>query len=45
MDTHTASQQIKNQLEKLVVEVILDVLEKLTAEIAVMRKSASDQKF
>lgn len=44
MDNHQASQQIKNQLEALVLEAILSVLKKLTQEISEMRK-CSDMKF
>jgi hypothetical protein len=45
MDNHNGSQQIKNQIEKLVIEVILAVLEKLTADITAMKKSTSEMKF
>ena len=45
MDNHNGTQQIKNQLEKLVLEAILTVLEKLTADITIMKKSTSEMKF
>jgi hypothetical protein len=45
MDNHNGSQQIKNQLEKFVLEAILTVLEKWTADIITMRKSTSEMKF
>lgn len=45
MDNHNASRQIKNQIEKLVLEAILAALEKLLADIAAMRKSTSEMKF
>lgn len=45
MDNHNGSQQIKNQLEKLVLEAILAVLEKLAADITTMRKTTSEMKF
>ena len=45
MDNRNGSQQIKNQVEKLVIEAILTILEKLTAEIAAMRKSTTEMKF
>ena len=45
MDSHNGSQQIKNQIEKLALEAILAVLEKLTADITAMRKSTSEMKF
>jgi len=44
MDKNT-SQQIKNQLEALILEAILAVLEKLTADITAKRKSTSEMKF
>lgn len=45
MDNQNVTQQIKNQLEKLVLEAILTVLEKLTADITTMKKSTSEMKF
>lgn len=45
MDDNLTSQQIKNQLETLILEAILTVLNKLTADIAAMRKSTSEIKF
>jgi hypothetical protein len=45
MPNHNAPQQIKNQIENIVLEAILAVLEKLTADIAAMRKSTSEIKF
>lgn len=45
MENHNGSRLIKNQIEKLVLEAILAVLEKLTADITTMRKSTSEMKF
>jgi hypothetical protein len=45
MANHNAPQQIKNQIEYIVLETILAVLEKLTADIAAMRKSTFEMKF
>jgi hypothetical protein len=45
MDNHNASQQIKNQIEKIVIEAILSVLDKLIADITAMRESTSEMKF
>ena len=45
MESHDGSRQIKNQIENLVLEAILAVLEKLTADIAAMRKTTSEMKF
>jgi DNA-binding transcriptional regulator YiaG len=45
MDNHQASQQIKKQLEALVIEAILSVLKKLTQQqISEVRKN-SEMKF
>jgi hypothetical protein len=41
LDNHNAPQQIKNQIENIVLEAILAVLEKLTTDIVAMRKSTS----
>jgi hypothetical protein len=45
MDNDFTSQQIKNKLETLILEAIWMVLDKLTADIAAMRKSTSEMKF
>jgi hypothetical protein len=45
MDNPNASQQIKNQLEKLFLEAILTVLKNLTADIIAMKNSSSEMKF
>lgn len=45
MTNHNAPQQIKNQIENIVLEAILAVLEKLTADIAAVIKSTSEMKF
>lgn len=45
MDYYFTSQQIKNQLETLILEAILAVLDKLTTDIVAMRKSTSEMKF
>lgn len=45
MANHNAPQHIKNQIENIVLEAILAVLEKLTADIAAMRKSTFEMKF
>jgi len=44
MDTQITSQQIKNQVERLILQTILEVLEKLCTEIT-DRKGATDLKF
>ena len=45
MDNHNASYQIKNQVEKIVLEAIIAALEKLAADIAALRKSTCEMKF
>lgn len=44
MDNELTTRQIKQQLERLVLEAILTVLKKLTQEISDIRKNA-DMKF
>lgn len=44
MDNHWTTQQIKNQLEAIVLEAILSVLNKLMNELTAMRKD-NEMKF
>lgn len=44
MDNYWTTQQIKNQLEAIVLEAILSVLYKLTNELTAMRKD-NEMKF
>lgn len=45
MDTHITSQQIKNQVERIILQIIFEVLEKLCIEITDKRKGTTDLKF